>query len=227
MDDVIVAFDDIVHGTASAYSSSFFHALLGEQEVLALQAIVDPFPGTPSGTVSVQLETSGDGRNWVSKNPTAEITASISPSVEMVAFGYDMNVRPGAALVRLNVTLTGAGGTPGARVQVWVTRRWDPRTLPGRIQGCNAWFRADLGVTATSAPLVVTNWRDLSAMGHDAAQSTGTRQPTYNQSPINGLPSIFFDASTVGSEKLLPLTGALSLSSAQIFLGDIAGSCGS
>jgi len=216
MSDVIVAFDDYVYGTASVYSSSFLHAILGEREAYSLQAVVDPLPGTPNGTITVQLETSGDGRNWVAKNQTAEISAAIAATVETIAFGYDANVRPGLALVRLNVALTGSPGTPAAHVQVFVTRRQDPKFVPARIPGCNAWLRADLGVTLAGSS--VTAWSDASGRGHDATQGTATRQPQYNQSPINGMPTIFFDASTVGSEKILSMGGGLSLTSAHAFL---------
>lgn len=216
MSDVIVAFDDFVHGAGIFYSSSFLNGLLGELEGYAIEAVAEGMPGVSNGTLSIQLETSGDGRNWSNKNPTAEIGGlSVSAASESTAFGYDVNVRPGAALVRLRLDFSGAG-TLGARIVVSVRAAPDPKFCPARTAGCNLWLRADRGVSIVSG--AVSSWKDGSVAGHDASQSTSSRQPAYAQSLINGMPTLFFDASSAGSEKILSIIGSLSLSAGNVFL---------
>jgi hypothetical protein len=64
---------------------------------------------------------------------------------------------------------------------------------------------------------LVRTWNDVSGAGHDASQATGARQPTYNARSINGQPTVFFDASVPGAERIMSLAGSLSLSAAHVF----------
>jgi len=214
--DVIVAFDDYIHGTTPVYSSSFIHPLLAELEGYAIQAIVDGMASIPTTTVTIQIETSGDGRNWSRKNPTAEITTSTTAGVLTVAKGSDMAVRPGAALIRFVITLSGSPGTPSIHLTLLVTPRNDPRFSPERISGCQLFLRADLGITFIAGGGNVASWRDMSRAGHSAT-SVATQEPAYNNTLINGMPTLFFDASGAAG-KIMNLAGSLSLSAAHMFL---------
>jgi hypothetical protein len=80
--------------------------------------------------------------------------------------------------------------------------------VPTDIAGCEVWLRSDLGLTFNSGN--VSTWKDQSGQGHDCSQGTSTRQPAYNVSPINGIPTLFFDASTAGSEKIFSMAGSLA-----------------
>jgi hypothetical protein len=80
--------------------------------------------------------------------------------------------------------------------------------VPTDIAGCEMWLRSDLGVTLSSGN--VSTWKDQSGSGHDCTQGTSTRQPAYNTLTINGIPTLFFDASTAGSEKIFSMAGSLA-----------------
>lgn len=56
------------------------------------------------------------------------------------------------------------------------------------------WLKADNGVTSVSSN--VSNWQDNSGNLSDAAQATGTNQPTVVASAINGLPAINFNGTS-------------------------------
>src|SRR3989442_9308533 len=101
--DVLLAFEDIIHGTANVYSSSFVELRLAASEAYAIQAVVEGIASVE--TTTVQLETSGDGRNWVNKNPTPEIDTVSTPAGQTTAaFGYDAGNFPALALVRVRIT---------------------------------------------------------------------------------------------------------------------------
>ena len=220
MSDVIVAFDDFIHGSTTVYTSSFFNALLGELEAYSIQAVAEGMPGGATANVTIQLETSGDGRNWSSKNPTAEITTSVAAGATVTAFGSDINVRPGVALVRARIDVSSFLGPPGLKLVVYVRTKADPKFSPARIAGCNLWLRADQGIelVGSPSPVFVQSWKDRSSAGHDATQLTAARQPTYNATPINGMPTLFFDASIAGAERIMSLAGSIALGAGHVFL---------
>jgi alpha-tubulin suppressor-like RCC1 family protein len=53
-----------------------------------------------------------------------------------------------------------------------------------------AWYRADVGVTQSSGS--VSSWQDQSGNGNNATQSSGTLQPTWETSTLNGQPVVHF-----------------------------------
>lgn len=176
MSDVLLAFDDYVVGTAATYSSSFMDAALAELERYAIQAIVDPIPGTTCDNITVQLETSWDGRNWIAKNPTAEIAGSTPLTQTYVFSGSDFGTRPAGALVRLRVQLGGGTGAT-ARVHIYVRETSGIGFTPAQLYRCRAWLRADLGLTIVGTNQIA-NWQDMTHNGYDAVQSSSSRQPT-------------------------------------------------
>lgn len=217
---VLLAFDDVVYGTSAVYSSSMHHAALGAMEACSLEAVVDPVPGTTVSTTTVQLETSADGRHWTPKNLVAEIdAASTTEGATRTPVGTDLDMRPGGGLARLRVQLGGGPETPVAHVRVYVRPGRDPGIVPARFPNCELWLRADLGIELTAGTPTVASWRDMSLAGRSASQSTATRRPAYNTSPINGMPSLYFDASSGGAERYMSLAGSFSgLSAVHAFL---------
>jgi len=212
--DVIVAFDDIVHGSASVYSSAFVNLALAELERYALEVVVDPV-GTPPDNFTVQLEMSSDGRNWIAKNGPPEVYMLAGAIQTYVASGFDSGLIPALALVRVRVQL--AGASSAAHVKVFV--RQGPRFgfVPPGLSGCVLWLRSDTGLTMNGAN--VSAWADLSGNGNNASQGASTRQPAFNTRQINGQPSLFFDPSTSGSEKYMNLSNSLaSLSALHAFV---------
>jgi hypothetical protein len=175
--DVIVAFDDIVHGTSSVYSSAFVNMALGELESIALQVIVEPIGTTPDN-VTVQIETSADGRNWVSKNANPEVFVTTPVAVQAV--GYDSGLSPSLALVRIRVQLGGASAAT-AHVAVYACEGPNLGFLPSRLTTCALWLRADLGVSLSGSN--VTAWNDHSGTG-DANKNltSGSVNPTFTAS---------------------------------------------
>ncbi len=220
MSDVLLAFDDAVNGTTSTYSSAFTNLALAERDQYALQAVVDPDPHAVPDNITIQLETSNDGRNWVSKNPTAEIFGAMGLVRTWVFDGYDIGQRPAGAMVRVRVQLGGAASVT-AQVKIYVRQVSASPFIPPRINTCALWLRADLGVTVVSGTDKVSLWRDVTNGGFDATQATSTRQPQIAPAAqlINGMPTILFDPSTVGSEKIMTLGASLaSLSQVHAFM---------
>jgi len=188
--DILLAFDDIIHGTANVYSSSFVELGLAESEAYAIQAVVEGMADVER--ITVQLETSTDGRNWSNKNPTPEIDSVSTPANQVTAaYGYDPGNFPAMALVRLRITL-GIAGTSVARVRVYVRQTPGNYVNPARLPGCRLWLRADLGLTLQAAN-AVSNWADQSGNGNDASQAGPGQQPIWTPNQVNGLPTINFD----------------------------------
>ena len=185
--DVIVAFDDIVHGTSNVYSSSFVNLALAELEAIALQVVAEPISTAPDH-VTVQLETSADGRNWVSKNTTAEVVLNTPLGSVSSDVGYDLGIVPPLALVRIRVQLSGGAGCT-ARIVVYA-RQSSLRWLPPKAPGCLLWLRADLGITLAAGSSNVSAWADQSGSNNNASQGTGANQPTYVANAMNNLPAL-------------------------------------
>lgn len=63
---------------------------------------------------------------------------------------------------------------------------------PASVAGLTAWYDAGAIVGLANADPVPT-WADLSGNGYDAVQATGSKQPSYRTSVIDGRPVIRFD----------------------------------
>lgn len=98
----------------------------------------------------------------------------------------------------------GAGGKWDATFAIRGAGGSSSFMVPTQLAGCMTWLRADLGVTLSSGN--VTTWADQSGKGNDAVAPAG-REPAYNVGghQINGQPTLFFDPTVVGAEKLLQL----------------------
>jgi hypothetical protein len=127
------AFDDFVHTTATVYSTTDFNEVLGSADQLSLFAVVDSYSGAAGApNITVQIQHSGDGRNWVNKNPAAEINgAPIGAGMTAVASGSDGGTNPALGLIRLAVSLAAIGAAPpGAHVRIWACGREKEKDKP-------------------------------------------------------------------------------------------------
>lgn len=63
---------------------------------------------------------------------------------------------------------------------------------PTDVAGCKLWLKADAGITKDGSDYV-SAWADQSGNGNDASQGTGTNQPLWVDTQLNGKPVIRFD----------------------------------
>jgi hypothetical protein len=118
----IKAFDDVIHSNTAVYTTAELNDFLAKVDKLALMAVTDQVTGVTN--LTVQIEHSADGRNWVNKNGTAEIPATaISTTATTVLTGSDSGSSPSLGFVRLKLTLSLAGAI--AHVKLYVTGRDD------------------------------------------------------------------------------------------------------
>lgn len=116
----ILAFDDFISGAGTTvYTRPELFEKLAEVDKLALFPVTDQV--TTAGTLTVRIQHSGDGLNWVNKNATAEVNGvAINPSATNTAYGSDAGATPSLGFVRLALTLT---TSTSAHVKLWVTGR--------------------------------------------------------------------------------------------------------
>jgi hypothetical protein len=117
-------FEDFVVGatsTSPVYTATDFNKTLGSVDRLAFQVVADQVSGT-TPTFTLQIEHSGDGRNWLSKAGTPEVNAQgLSTSAASVFIAYDAGTTPSLGFIRFKIFL--AGTSPVAHVKVHVTGR--------------------------------------------------------------------------------------------------------
>jgi len=104
----ITVFDEFltnVNGNANrVFTSQELNSRLGQFDQLGIFVVADQV--SASAILSIQIEHSGDGRNWVTKNANAEITAgtnNIIISVTTPLWGSDAGTNPSLAFVRLGI----------------------------------------------------------------------------------------------------------------------------
>jgi hypothetical protein len=120
----ILVFDDFVYGVGSGnavYTDAKFNEMLGRLDQTAIFAVADRSSGT-TPSLSVQIQHSPDGRNWINKNASAEVMAMIPTGATTAVAGVDPGTAPSAANVRLAVFLGGTG-SPSAHVKIFVCDR--------------------------------------------------------------------------------------------------------
>jgi len=119
----LLAFNDFVMGTTAVYTPAELNAQLAVYDNVSFQSVSDQVSGT-TPTLTVQIEHSGDNRNFHTKNATAEINGvSLSATATTVTFGYDTSATtiPLLSNVRLKISL--AGTAPVAHVKIHLTGR--------------------------------------------------------------------------------------------------------
>lgn len=172
----LIAFDDYVMDATPQYSTTELNNALGEFGAWNLQAVVDDPRNVDS--ITLQLETSADGRNWAPKNAQPEVSGTVGGGTTTVLQGRDPGtIGAGMALVRLKLSLFGALAAPSAHVKVWI-RGGDQADsfVPPHLSGCALWLRADMGIILSSGANVST-WADQSGSGNTATAG-GTAVPT-------------------------------------------------
>jgi hypothetical protein len=126
-----LVFDDFVMGATTVYSSSNFNEVLGSADQLALIAVVDSYSGGAAPSITVQLQVSGDGRNWQNKNSTAEINAKpVSTTATTVVSGGDGGTNPAMGFMRLAVSLFSGTAPPNAHVRIGACGREKEKEKP-------------------------------------------------------------------------------------------------
>jgi hypothetical protein len=116
-----LVFDDFISGAGTVvYTRPDFYDKLGSVDKLALFAVSDQV--TTNGTLTVRIEHSADGVNWIAKSSgAAEIAAAdLTAGSTEVAYGYDPGTSPTLGLVRLSLTIA---TSTMAHVKLWVTGR--------------------------------------------------------------------------------------------------------
>ncbi len=124
----ILVFDDAIEGTSPVYTSPIHDAMLGLSDSLSIYGVAAQTTGT-TPTITVQVEDGPDERRWRNRNGTAEVNAiSLSATAETVFVGNDGNPAGATRLgfARLRIQL--AGGSPIARVKIWITGRGEQST---------------------------------------------------------------------------------------------------
>jgi len=117
----VLIYDDFIEGTTAVYTSPDFNSQLALGDKVKLYAVVDSVGGT-SPTLTVQLEESGDERNWDDKSATAEIDGeALSTTAVNNVTGYDDGSVPSSGFLRARIEL--GGTSPEANVKLWATVR--------------------------------------------------------------------------------------------------------
>ncbi|HYO48056.1 MAG TPA: S8 family serine peptidase [Gemmatimonadota bacterium] len=132
------------------------------------------------GSVAARSWAFGDGATSTQADPVHDFAAAGSYPVALTVTDDD----GASASVTKTVTVV-APPAPGPFE--------DPASLPGLV----LWLQADaLTGLADGAP--VTTWPDRSGAGNHAAQAVASKQPTYRNGVVNGLPAVSFDATDDG-----------------------------
>jgi hypothetical protein len=169
---------------------------------------------TPSSSVSLIYETapSRDDASFQNAGTVNPIAASTAPVVTRALLSRT-TLAPPASWLRWKLQGP-AAGTWSMTFRILASRgragggTFEPRQLPG----CAVWLRSDIGITLVSG--AVSRWADQSGNGNDATQGSSGRRPAFDVARINGRPTLFFDPSVAGSEKIMALTSSLSALSA-------------
>ena len=84
------------------------------------------------------------------------------------------------------------GGSTGTGTGGFSTGNSGPGGV-GRSTDNSLWLSADFGTSTTSNGSPVNAWTDRSGNSNDASQGTAAKQPLYQSSVINGMPTVLFD----------------------------------
>jgi hypothetical protein len=132
-----IVFDEMLNaeGGLTLYTSLLHTDFLSEAHQLGLQAILSTSAMGGYCIISVQIQHSTDGRNWLNKNTSPELTGGVSltPGVSenSVIGGESWPPRPRLRFVMLAISVTTRGVSPPAsRLQVVATARTRTRAAP-------------------------------------------------------------------------------------------------
>jgi hypothetical protein len=170
----------------------------------------------PTGADIVEI--SSTAAFYCKPNGTAAVPAAD------VSDGTASELNPTGYVLR-GVTSLGLISAPGATVTMKFYRLSAPLQVaqPDTLPGLAAWMDAqDAGTVTFSTGSDIVGWANKGNMGvPGAAQSTGSLQPLYVASAINGLPAVqFYDDSTV-KELAIAHSAALALSNGYTYFAVI------
>ncbi|MBK6463997.1 MAG: hypothetical protein IPF92_23790 [Myxococcales bacterium] len=113
----ILAFDDFISGTGTTVTTRpELNERLAEVDLLALFAVTDQVD--VEGNLTVKVQHSGDGINWVDKATAINDTILVVTTNKF--YGSESGATPTLGLVRFSLTIT---TTTSAHVKLWVTGR--------------------------------------------------------------------------------------------------------
>lgn len=117
----ILAFDDVITGTAATwYTSADHNGPLGFADALEIHAVTTNVSGT-SPALTCQVEHSANGRHWLNAQASAEIGAvAISNDASFLGVVPLLNP-PLLTFVRIRISLSGT--SPQCRLKLHVTGR--------------------------------------------------------------------------------------------------------
>lgn len=117
-------FNEFLLNGKEAYTNDELNDFLGRYDQISIQAVVDQV-GSAGGLLTVQIEHSADGRNFVNKGSAAIVGPGTGPGlggltafVTNVLTGVDQGLLPSLGFVRLKI-----GSDVDAHVKVHVTMR--------------------------------------------------------------------------------------------------------
>lgn len=124
----LLVFNDVVLTTNTIWTADELAPTLARYDQLVIFAVADNIPAP--GTVTIQIQHSADGRNWINKSDyatgstggpgTPELSGGVSTATPYVK-GYDYGLNPSLNLVRLQIQVEAA--LVGCRLRVYVTAR--------------------------------------------------------------------------------------------------------
>jgi hypothetical protein len=125
-----LVFDEVMFGPTAWYTSPEMNGLLAVQDQMGIQVIVDNVQLSVAGgppTVSVWLQTSGDARNWVTKNASPEVQpfSILEGQTNVSPYSADVGTLPTLRYARFKIAVasTVVGQAVTAHVKVFVTFR--------------------------------------------------------------------------------------------------------
>ena len=123
----MLVFDEQIAGTGPFYTSQELGERLGRYDQLSFQAVVDQV-SVGGSTLWVQLQHSADGRSFVNKNNSPELTTNpLSAGATNVAGGGDPSSAPTLGYVRLAISLS---ASISVHVKIYVTMRDQSSATP-------------------------------------------------------------------------------------------------
>jgi hypothetical protein len=134
-----------------------------------------------------------------------------TPIVSTLTGQWFINTNP--IVLRQNTTINALANAPFFNNSADVSAAYTVESASAIVprNGMSLWLRGDYGVTLSGS--TVQTWSDASGSLNTATQATGTKQPTYVASAVNGLPALTFAS---GKYMQLP-TGFSTFAGASIF----------
>lgn len=154
------------------------------------------------GTLSLTIESSPtwDEVNFRPVAPPLLLARASGPDgavvPQLIRCVRTPNTAPLSRWTRWRLTASSSATSWAATVRIRGTAGRTSFFQPTLLKDCAVWLRADLGITLDANGTSVSSWDDQSGHGNRVVTnpSVPTTHPTYDINPINGQPTITFDA---------------------------------